>query len=76
VVADLLALATGVTVPVPELAAPRHALAAAARAVPARVERLLQPSSPARSALFAAALAAALALLAAAPITLTFFTTR
>jgi Zn-dependent protease with chaperone function len=68
----LLAIATGT--PTPGAAVPRGALAAAAHAVPARVERLLRPSSPARSALFAAALDGALALLAAAPLALAFFT--
>jgi Zn-dependent protease with chaperone function len=53
---------------------PGGALAAAVYAVPVRVERLLRPSSAARSALFAAALAAALALLAAVPLALTFLT--
>jgi Zn-dependent protease with chaperone function len=62
----LLAIATG--------SVPGGALAAASHAVPVRVERLLRPSSAARSALFAAALAAALALLAAVPLTLTFLT--
>jgi Zn-dependent protease with chaperone function len=78
----LLAIATGTAVsgpgaagtPGPGAPVPGGALAAATHAVPARVERLLRPSSPARSALFAAALAAALALLAAAPLALTLFT--
>ncbi len=46
-------------------------MAAAARAVPDRVERLLRPPSHARSAAFTAALTLALALLAAAPPALT-----
>jgi Zn-dependent protease with chaperone function len=73
----LLAIATGTPTPAavtPGAAVPRGALAAAAHAVPARVERLLRPSSSARSALFAAALDGALALLAAAPLALAFFT--
>jgi Zn-dependent protease with chaperone function len=75
----LLAIATGTptsspAVPGQGAVIPRGALAAAAHAVPARVERLLRPSSPARSALFAAALDGALALLAAAPLALAFFT--
>ncbi len=51
-------------------------MAAAARAVPDRVERLLRPSSPARSAAFTAALALVLALLAAAPPALTLLAGR
>jgi Zn-dependent protease with chaperone function len=57
-------------------AVPAGAMAAAARAVPDRVERLLRPSSPARSAAFAAALTLTLALLAAAPPALTLLLTR
>jgi Zn-dependent protease with chaperone function len=80
-VAALLAIATGTAISSTSAAiqgAPRPdgALAAAAHAVPARVERLLRPASPARSAAFSAALTMALALLAAAPLALTFFTTR
>ena len=73
-VAALIAIATGAAVAsagVPGTAVPRGAMAAAARAVPDRVERLLRPSSPARSAAFTAALALVLALLAAAPPALT-----
>jgi len=51
-------------------------MAAAARAVPDRVERLLRPSSPARSAAIASALIVVLVLLAAAPPGLTFLATR
>jgi Zn-dependent protease with chaperone function len=80
----LLAIATGTAVswpgtartPGPGAPVPGGALSAATHAIPARVERLLRPSSPARSALFAAALAAALALLAAAPLALTVFAVR
>jgi hypothetical protein len=75
-VAALLAIATGTAVAsagVPGASVPGGALAAATHSVPARVERLLRPSSPARSAVFAAALALALGLLAAAPPALTFF---
>ena len=50
---------------------PRGAMAAAAGAVPDRVERLLSPSSPARSAAFAAMLTLVLTVLAAAPLALT-----
>jgi Zn-dependent protease with chaperone function len=57
-------------------ALPSGALPAAARAVPDRVERLLCPSSPARSAMFTAALAFALAVLAAAPPALTLLAMR
>jgi hypothetical protein len=67
VVAALLALATGTVMPVAALGV---ALAAAAHAVPARVERLLTPPRPARSAAFAATLALAVAALAAAPVVL------
>jgi hypothetical protein len=52
-------------------AVPRGALAAAARAVPDRVERLLRPSGPARSATFTAVLSLVLAALASAPLALT-----
>jgi hypothetical protein len=88
-VAALLAIATGTVIPttgipgaggaaagVAGAALPSGALPAAARAVPDRVERLLCPSTPARSAVFTAALAFALALLAAAPPALTFFAMR
>jgi Zn-dependent protease with chaperone function len=50
---------------------PRGAMAAAAGAVPDRVERLLSPSSTARAAAFAATLTLVLTLLAAAPLALT-----
>jgi Zn-dependent protease with chaperone function len=72
-VAALLAIATGTVVRSTGL--PSGALPAAACAVPDRVERLLCPSSPARSAAFTAALAFALALLAAAPLALTYLVT-
>jgi Zn-dependent protease with chaperone function len=88
-VAALLAIATGTVIPTTGIpgaggaaagaagvALPSGALPAAARAVPDRVERLLCPSSPARSAAFTAALAFALAFLAAAPPALTFFAMR
>jgi Zn-dependent protease with chaperone function len=55
---------------------PLGAMAAAARAVPDRVERLLRPSSPARSAAIASALTMVLVLLAAAPPVLTVLATR
>jgi Zn-dependent protease with chaperone function len=55
---------------------PLGALAAAARAVPDRVERLLRPSSPARSAVIASALTVVLVLLAAAPPGLTYLAMR
>ena len=77
-VAALLAIATGTAVPTEGIpgrpALPRGALAAAAHAVPARVERLLRPTSPATSAACTAALTVALALLAAAPLVLTALT--
>jgi Zn-dependent protease with chaperone function len=69
-VAALLAIVTGAAFSAAELAAraiPGSALPAAACAVPDRVERLLCPSSPARSAAFTAALTLAATLLAAAP---------
>jgi Zn-dependent protease with chaperone function len=83
-VAALLAIATGAafsSARVPGTTAqgafvPGGALGAAAQAVPERVERLLCPSTPARSAVFAAALTLALALLAAAPPALTLLITR
>ena len=73
-VTALIAIATGAAVSSTGIlgaAVPAGAMAAAARAVPDRVERLLRPSSPARSAAFAAALTLTLALLAAAPPALT-----
>jgi Zn-dependent protease with chaperone function len=77
-VAALLAIATGTVIPTRGIGAPaavpRGALAAAAHAVPARVERLLRPTSPVRSAVCAAALTLALALLAGAPVALTLLT--
>jgi len=84
-VAALLAIATGTVIPttgIPDQGAgaagaalPSGALPAAARAVPDRVERLLCPSTPARSAAFTAALAFALAVLTAAPLALTLLST-
>ena len=81
-VAALLAIATGVAISstgipgtgVPGV--PGGALAAAAHAVPARVERLLCPPTPGRSAAFTAMLTLALALLAAAPLALALFAPR
>jgi Zn-dependent protease with chaperone function len=83
-VTALIAIATGAAVSstgisgtgIPGAAVPTGAMAAAARAVPDRVERLLRPSSPARSAAFAAALTLTLALLAAAPPALTLLVMR
>jgi Zn-dependent protease with chaperone function len=88
-VAALLAIATGTVVASAGLssaglpsagargaAVPSGALPAAARAVPDRVERLLRPSSPARSASFTTALTVILALLAAAPPALALLATR
>ena len=54
----------------------RGALAAATHAVPARVERLLRPSSTARAAAFTAALALTLTVLASAPLALATLVTR
>ena len=78
-VTALIAIATGAAVSSTGslgAAVPAGAMAAAARAVPDRVERLLRPSSPARSAAFAAALTVTLAVLAAAPPALTLLLTR
>jgi Zn-dependent protease with chaperone function len=88
-VTALIAIATGAafpSAPVPdggissEGAAngtvPHGAMAAASCAVPDRVERLLRPSSLARSAAFTTALTLVLALLAAAPTALTFLLPR
>ena len=78
-VAALLAIATGAAIPstgIPSTGVPGGALAAAAHAVPARVERLLCPPTPGRSAAFTAMLALALALLAAAPLALALFAPR
>jgi Zn-dependent protease with chaperone function len=85
-VAALLAIATGTAVSSAGIpgtggatagaALPSGALPAAARAVPDRVERLLCPSTPVRSAAFTAALAFALAVLAAAPPALTLLAAR
>jgi Zn-dependent protease with chaperone function len=77
----LLAIATGTPTSSPNAPGrgaviPRGALAAAAHAVPARVERLLRPSGPARSAAFTAALTLVLTALAAAPPALTLLTAR
>lgn len=55
---------------------PYGALSATARAVPDRVERLLCPSTPTKSAAFTAALAFALAVLTAAPPALTLLSMR
>jgi Zn-dependent protease with chaperone function len=73
VAAALLALATGCRVPVPGTGPARLpvTLAAAAHAVPARVDRLLAPSRPAAAGRAAAALATAAVLLVAAPSVLT-----
>jgi Zn-dependent protease with chaperone function len=73
-VAALIAIATGAAVA--STAVPAGAMAAAARAVPDRVERLLRPSSPARSAAFTATLTIVLTLLAAAPPALTLLVAR
>jgi Zn-dependent protease with chaperone function len=76
VVAALLALATGTVVPAAALrppvalGVPGAGLAAAANAVPARVERLLTPPRRVTSAALAATLTLTVAVLAAAPITL------
>ena len=78
-VTALIAIATGAAVSSTGslgAAVPAGAMAAAARAVRDRVERLLRPSSPARSAAFAAALTLTLAALAAAPPALTLLLTR
>ena len=78
-VTALIAIATGAAVSSTGslgAAVPAGAMAAAARAVPDRVERLLRPSSPARSAAFAAALTLTLAVLAAAPPALTLLLAR
>jgi Zn-dependent protease with chaperone function len=78
-VTALIAIATGAAVSSTDslgAAVPAGAMAAAARAVPDRVERLLRLSSPARSAAFAAALTLTLAVLAAAPPALTLLLTR
>jgi Zn-dependent protease with chaperone function len=61
VVAALLALATGTVIPA-------ASLAAAAQAVPARVERLLDPPRPLVAAALASALAVILTVLAVAPL--------
>jgi Zn-dependent protease with chaperone function len=78
-VAALLAIATGAAISstgIPSTGVPGGALAAAAHAVPARVERLLCPPTPGRSAAFTAMLTLALALLAAAPLALALFAPR
>jgi Zn-dependent protease with chaperone function len=78
-VTALIAIATGAAVSSTGplgAAVPAGAMAAAARAVPDRVERLLRPSTPARSAAFAAALTLTLAVLAAVPLALTLLLTR
>lgn len=88
-VAALLAIATGTAFPTAGLSStgvpgaglrgtsvPSGALAAVATAVPARVERLLRPSTPSRSAVVTSALTLALAVLAAAPPALTYLLAR
>jgi Zn-dependent protease with chaperone function len=71
VVAALLAIATGTAVPGATApgagAVPRGALAASGHAVPARVERLLDPPAPAAAAMFGLALALASAAFLLAP---------
>jgi len=61
---------------VADTAVPHGAAAAASCAVPDRVERLLRPPSPARSAAFTATLTLVLTLLAAAPPALTLLAAR
>lgn len=91
-VAALLAIATGTVIPTTGIPGtggtaagaagaagavlPYGALSATARAVPDRVERLLCPSTPTKSAAFTAALAFALAVLTAAPPALTLLSMR
>jgi Zn-dependent protease with chaperone function len=78
-VTALIAIATGAAVSSTDIlgaAVPAGAMAAASRAVPDRVERMLCPSSPARSAAFTAALTLTLTVLAAAPPALAFLITR
>jgi Zn-dependent protease with chaperone function len=83
-VAALLAIATGTAVQsaviqgraVQSRTAPGSMMAAAAYAVSDRVDRLLRPVSPATSVAFAGALTLALALLAAAPLALTFLAVK
>lgn len=87
-VAALLAIATGTVIPTTGIPGtgtgagaagavlPAGALPAAARAVPDRVERLLRPPTPVRSAAFTAALSLALSVLAAAPPALTALLVR
>jgi len=67
VVAALLAMGTGTAVPAAALAG----LAAAAYAVPARVERMLRGPAPVRDAALGVALGAVLAMLAVLPVLLT-----
>jgi Zn-dependent protease with chaperone function len=89
VVAALLAIGTGTAVPAAALAVPgilpgimlgtvhgipRAGLAAAAYAVPARVERMLRPARPVSDAAFGLALAAVLTLMVVAPSLLTALT--
>jgi hypothetical protein len=71
VVAALLAIGTGVAVPAAALSIPGAGLAAAAYAVPARVERMLRPPQPASDAALAVALGAVLLLLNLLPAALT-----
>ena len=88
-IAALIAIATATVVPsaafpgtgvsstgFPGTGVPHGAMAAAACAVPDRVERLLRPSSSARWAAFATTLTLVLTLLAAAPPALTVLLTR
>jgi Zn-dependent protease with chaperone function len=78
-VTALIAIATGTafsSAGVADTPVPRRAMAAASCAVPDRVERLLRPSSPARSTAFTGTLTLILTLLAAAPAALTLLLTR
>jgi hypothetical protein len=78
-VTALIAIATGTafsSAGVADTPVPRRAMAAASCAVPDRVERLLRPSSPARSTAFTGTLTLILTLLAAAPPALTLLLTR
>lgn len=88
-IAALLAIATGAAVSsagisstgvqfgaVPRTVVPGGTMAATACAVPDRIERLLRPSSPARSAAFAATLSLVLTVLAVAPPALTALLAR
>jgi Zn-dependent protease with chaperone function len=66
VVSALLAIVTGAA----DQPVPAGSLATAAYAVPARVERMLRPSSPAAAGVVTAALSVTLAVLTAAPLAL------